>query len=150
MLTRRLAHTMELMIVAVGKLKNNEFKALVEDYVKRLEHYATIRCLEVKDSNVRDEGRALLDRSEGTYRIVLDERGQQITSVAFARMISNLTKDASFIIGGPEGLSEEATKKADLLLSLSRMTLPHELCRVLLAEQVYRAYTLINKEHYHR
>lgn len=141
---------MNITFVSVGKIKNQELASLFRSYLDRLDHYASVKSIDVKDSTLQKESKLLLEKSQGTHRIVLSEEGKQYTSVEFARFISNLAKDISFIIGCPEGLSPEVKKNADFLLSLSIMTLPHELCRVLLAEQVYRAFTIINKDKYHR
>ncbi len=141
---------MDIRFICVGKLKSKELQILVHDYLERLQHYASARCIEVKDSTPQEESKALLKKSEATFRVVLSEEGRQYTSVAFATFMKSLTKDVSFIIGGPEGLSPDVKKHADILLSLSTMTLPHELTRVILMEQVYRAYTIIKKERYHK
>lgn len=141
---------MQINLLCVGKLKNRQVAALFEEYIGRIQHYTKVQCIEIKDSNMREEGKVLLKRSENTFRVLLSENGRERTSNSFASFLKNLTKDTSFIIGGPEGVSDEVKKNADEVLSLSSMTFPHELARVFLAEQLYRAFTILNKGNYHK
>jgi len=141
---------MQIRLLCVGKLKNKQVAALFEDYIGRLQHYTKAQRIEIKDSNMREEGKLLLKKSENTFRVLLAEDGKEHTSNSFAIFLKNLTEDTSFIIGGPEGVSDEVKKNADETLSLSSMTFPHELARVFLAEQLYRAFTILNKGSYHK
>lgn len=142
--------TMKIRFVYVGKLKQGELATLFHEYAERIKHYVPIHCLEIKDSTLHKEAKELLEQSAGTFRIALAAEGKQYSSEDFARLIQRMAKDVSFLIGGPEGLSLEVKKKSNLLLSLSLMTFPHELTRVLLAEQVFRSCTIMHCENYHR
>ncbi len=141
---------MKICFVCVGKLKNKQVTTLFAEYIGRLKHYTKVQCIEIKDSNMREEGKLLLKKSENTFRVLLSEDGRERTSNSFASFLKNLTKDTSFIIGGPEGVSDEVKKNADEVLSLSSMTFPYELARVFLAEQIYRSFTILNKMSYHK
>ena len=108
------------------------------------------------DSEIKAQESSQLDRraTEGSYRIALDSRGQQLSSEKFAALITELenraVKNVSFIIGGPLGLAEEQLHKADLVLSLSTMTFTHDMTRLILLEQIYRAYTIKAGTSYHK
>lgn len=141
-----------IRVVCVGKMKD-DLRKISEDYLKRIKGFTKIEVVEVneyKSSNVseslRKEGERVLGKVEGF--IALDDKGKQLSSEEF----SNLLKggDLAFVIGGHAGLSDEVKSKAKMLLSISRMTLPHQLTRIILLEQVYRAFTIINKMPYHK
>lgn len=141
-----------IRVVCVGKMKE-DLRKISEDYLKRVKGFTKIEVVEVneyKSSNVseslRKEGERVLGKVEGF--IALDDKGKQLSSEEF----SNLLKggDLAFVIGGHAGLSDEVKSKAKMLLSISRMTLPHQLTRIILLEQVYRAFTIINKMPYHK
>ncbi|HLC46680.1 MAG TPA: 23S rRNA (pseudouridine(1915)-N(3))-methyltransferase RlmH [Candidatus Nanoarchaeia archaeon] len=145
---------MRIRIAAVGKVKNSAAKELIDDYAGRLKHYCSLDIVEVKDSNPAEEGRRLLEKCEtkngSIFIIALSEEGKNYSSGELAAALGRLNKDAAFLIGGPYGLSEEVKKKANLVLSLSRMTFTHEMARALLSEQVYRAFTILKGEKYHK
>lgn len=141
-----------IRVVCVGKMKD-DLRKISEDYLKRIKGFAKIEVVEVneyKSSNVseslRKEGERVLGKVDGF--IALDDKGKQLSSEEF----SNLVKggDLAFVIGGHAGLSGEVKSKAKMLLSISRMTLPHQLTRIILLEQVYRAFTIIHKMPYHK
>ena len=139
---------MHIKIIAIGKLKKDYIKKGVADYTRRIIHYIPFEIIEIKEPNLEK----FLNRD--SFNILLDEKGKQFSSIEFAefieKRISSYTKDIVFFIGSAEGFPEKAKEKASLLLSLSKMTIPHELTRMLLVEQIYRAFTIIRGEQYHK
>lgn len=151
---------MRLEIVAVGKVKQPQCRALVDEYMGRLKHYLPSGQTEVREGKgqlhevMAQEAAALSTAAAQSIRVVMDERGELLTSEQLAQRIDRWmtagTKQVCFIIGGAAGLEPSMRDDADLLLALSPMTLPHELARVILAEQLYRAMTIIRGEPYHK
>ena len=139
---------MKIKIFAVGKLKKDYNKFAVEDYLERIRFYMPIEVIEVSEENVFDK----LDKDN--FNIILDGRGKELSSLEFATFISQTisrqNKDIAFFIGGADGFDEEFLKKGNFVLSLSKLTFPHELARLILLEQIYRAFTIINNEKYHK
>ncbi|MGH9846238.1 MAG: 23S rRNA (pseudouridine(1915)-N(3))-methyltransferase RlmH [Blastocatellia bacterium] len=153
---------MRLHFVWIGKTRDRQCAALVEEYLQRIERFATVEVNELKEFSGADETRALaaegdkiLDSVKGDdFVILLDERGREFSSPEFAGLI-NAKQEAgikrlAFIIGGFAGTSDEVKQRAALQVALSRMTLTHELARVILTEQVYRAFTLLAGMPYHK
>ncbi len=153
---------MKLRIVAVGKDRSGLYAPAVEEYAKRLGRYARFELVEVPEARkhagtprARDEeGEALLARIGDRERVVaLDERGDEETSVAFARRVArwlDAGQDVALVIGGSDGLADAVKARAVETIALSRMTLAHRLARLVLAEQLYRAYTILKGEPYHK
>lgn len=155
---------MQLELLVIGKTDSTEVAALVEMYAKRVSRYCRFSITVLPD--VRDtrkltarqqataEGAAILRQlGEGDYVALLDERGEEMRSVEFAywmqkRMNSGLRR-LVLVIGGPYGFSDAVYARADARLSLSRMTFSHQIVRALFAEQLYRAFTILNNEPYH-
>jgi 23S rRNA (pseudouridine1915-N3)-methyltransferase len=149
---------MKLRFVWVGKTKSVPVRALVREYLDRISKFAAVEVTELRDRTdvggdtrriIDKEGEDILSRTAAApCLIALDERGRELGSVELAALIEKHrlagTKQITFAIGGYAGLSDEVRKRADVVLALSRMTLTHELARVLLAEQVYRAFTIIH------
>jgi 23S rRNA (pseudouridine1915-N3)-methyltransferase len=139
----------KLRIVAIGKIKSKPIRELTEDYAARIKHYFPIDCIDVKD-----EQSTLKSLKEGDLLVVCDERGDEKSSEELAGFIETCQKSSVrnliFFIGGPEGIQKELKQKADKLLSLSKMTLPHELAQAILLEQIYRACTILRGEKYHK
>lgn len=139
---------MKVHIVAVGKLKNGYVAEGVKDYYERIKHYIPITMVETKQENPFN-----MITKEG-FHIVLDARGKLMTSEEFASFIEDLlttqSNDVYFYIGGPEGFSEAFKNNAQMRISLSLMTFPHELARLFFLEQLYRALTIIKGEKYHK
>jgi 23S rRNA (pseudouridine1915-N3)-methyltransferase len=139
---------MKIKLIAVGKLKKPYIKNGVKDYIERIKHYIPFEMREIREGQVA--GFLLKDN----FNVLLDMRGSMLTSEEFAsflgRHITHSPKDIAFFIGGAEGFSEEERKSADMLISLSKMTLPHEVARLVLLEQVYRAFTIMRNEKYHK
>lgn len=139
---------MRVLIVAEGRLKEPALRALVDGYLSRIRRYVRCDELEVKDAAA--EFRA---RTEAT-RVVLEVSGEALSSQALSKRIerwgSHKKGQIGFFIGGPEGLPRELAREADASLSLSSLTLPHRLARLLLAEQIYRSLSILRGEPYAR
>lgn len=148
----------------MGADRSGLFEPAAAEYLKRLSRYAKSELLELPASKkggsdplrARDEeGRALLARLDSRDTVVvLDEHGVELTSEELSRKVlqeaMSRGRDLAFLIGGAEGHSEEVRKRGDLVLALSRLTLPHRLARVVLLEQLYRAFTIARGEPYHK
>ena len=152
---------LKLRVAAIGKDRSGLFAPAVQEYAKRLGHYTRFELIELPevkgktpDESRRKEAAALLARKgPQDWVIALDERGKQITSPELATFLQQAqlnARDVFCVIGGDEGLDESVRAQAKLVLGLSRMTLPHRLARVVLVEQLYRAFTLIKGEPYHK
>lgn len=156
---------MHLRILWVGKTKSLPIRSLLEDYLERIRHLAACEIIEMPDiaKRRRLRGDALLRAeaaqlsrflTKGFPKVVLEERGRQFSSPAFARWLGREqtkgTRGLEFIVGGPEGLSGAIADDAYLKLALSTMTWTHEMCRVLLLEQIYRALTILRNIPYHK
>ncbi|MGC6456534.1 MAG: 23S rRNA (pseudouridine(1915)-N(3))-methyltransferase RlmH [Coraliomargaritaceae bacterium] len=142
-----------LTLIVVGKLKNRSIAALCEDYTKRLQRHARVECVELRDGDVASEGCRILEAIEKRppgFIWALAEEGRPQTSRQFAgALLEQQGKPMYLIIGGAFGLSPEVKKRADALLSLSPMTLTHELARLVLTEQLYRAASINSGSKYH-
>lgn len=159
---------MKVTIIAVGKIKEKFYRDAVSEYDKRLGRYCKPEIIQVDDEKTPDKASANLTDlvkkkeaerilkylREDAFVVVLDIRGKAYDSEEFAAQIESLaTRGVShiqFVIGGSLGLHEEVCKKADLTVSFSKMTFPHQLMRVILLEQIYRAYRIISGEPYHK
>lgn len=158
----------QIQIIAVGKLKESYLKDGVNEYLKRLKSYAKVEIVEVADEKepekasaadealvkAREAERIQKHIKEGSYLIVLAIDGQALTSVELAKHLERLALGGcghiTIIIGGSLGLAPEIIEQADLLLSFSKMTFPHQLMRLILVEQIYRSYRIINGHSYHK
>ena len=139
---------MQYRVVAVDRLRATVFRAACDDYLARLKRYARVEEWEAKD-----EARLLEAVPEGSRLVVLAERGEEWTSEQLADWTARWEmdgRDVAFAIGGAEGVPEPVLERAERVWSLSRLTFPHELARVLVYEQLYRAYTIRRGEPYHR
>ncbi|MGQ0506641.1 MAG: 23S rRNA (pseudouridine(1915)-N(3))-methyltransferase RlmH [Myxococcaceae bacterium] len=146
---------MKVRVASVGKDRSGLFAPAVEEYASRLRHYTKFSLLELPASRTAAlEADALLGKRQPSELLVaLDQRGKNLSSEELAKFIEKAqhqAKDLYFVIGGDEGLDERVRAAASLTLSLSRMTLPHRLARVVLVEQIYRAFTLLRAEPYHK
>ena len=149
---------MKLRFVWIGKTKRAPMRELIESYLERVGKFARVEAVELRDRDevggdrrriIEREGEDILERvDQDPFVILLDERGQQIDSFKMAGLLEKHrvagSKRITFILGGHFGVSEGVRKRADFELALSRMTLTHEMARLLLAEQVYRAFTIIH------
>ena len=146
---------MKIILVAVGKLKEKFLTDGVAEYLKRLRPFVRIEIREVAECRtVEDEGKKLLAQvPKDSFLCVLDVAGNFLTSEELAKKISDLTlrgmSDITFLIGGAFGLSEEVKKAADFRLSFSPMTFTHQMARLILVEQIYRAFKINRGEPYH-
>lgn len=150
---------MNIRIACVGKIKERFFADALNEYLKRLSAYAKTEITEVADepsaNGMKKEGETLLSKiKDKEYVIALAINGKKYSSEGFASHISELTvmgkSDICFVIGGSYGLSEDVLKRANESISFSDMTFPHQLMRVILSEQIYRAFRIINHEPYHK
>ncbi|MCD8238839.1 MAG: 23S rRNA (pseudouridine(1915)-N(3))-methyltransferase RlmH [Clostridiales bacterium] len=158
---------MKITILCVGKIKEKFYRDALEEYKKRLSRYIKLEIIEVPDEKapeslssaeavkIKDkEGERLLSKLKESYVVSLAIEGKQLSSEGFAKMLSEKavggTSSITFIIGGSLGLSQNVLNKSDYLLSFSKMTFPHQLMRVILSEQIYRAYRIISGEPYHK
>lgn len=143
---------MKVHIVAVGKIKEKHVRRAIDDYVERIAHYASYKETEIDDAD--DAGLlATLERlRRGESLVGLDSRGSELDSRGFASFIEKLGRtnkgDVMLAIGGRDGLGPKTLAACDHRLSLSKMTFPHRLARLILVEQVYRAFSLIRGEPY--
>ena len=138
-------------IVAVGKVKERYLQEGIAEFVKRLGAFDNISIVEIKDSNVLEEGEKLLKAAGDDYLVALAIGGKELSSEEFASFLKkNSERKMSYVIGGPEGLSERVLERADYSLSLSRMTFTHEMARFFLVEQLYRAHMINAKRKYHK
>lgn len=143
---------MKFQFVWVGKTKDKNWRALQEEYLSRLSHFVRCETIEVKDSapfeTVETESKRILEKvNQTSFVCLLDVKGRSISSHDLAREIEKWQnrglKEIAFVIGGAEGVSSEVVEKANFSLSLSFLTFTHDMARVILLEQLYRAYTII-------
>lgn len=156
---------MKIELLFLGKTKEKYLAAGIDDFVKRIQRYAQIEIHTIRekrfgesapDSLIRDEeAKVLLERvNQPTMLIAMDSTGKQVSSDKFAELIQQWQEQGrrsiTFLIGGPTGLAPAVTKKADFILSLSKMTFTHEMARLILLEQVYRAFSILAGTKYHK
>lgn len=159
---------MNIKIVCVGKLKEKYFKDAIAEYQKRLGHFAKIEIVQVPDEKAPEklskaqqeqvkelEGDRILSKiKEREYVYVTAIKGKERTSEEFAKELSDLAlyghSDVTFVIGGSLGTSQAVNKRADDLISFGKLTLPHQLMRVVLIEQIYRGFMINNGSPYHK
>lgn len=132
----------------VGKTKDKNWRALQEEYFARLSHFVRCEVVEIKDSDKETEGKLISEKAnQSSFVCILDVKGRSVSSPQIAEKIENWQnrglKEIAFVIGGAEGLASGVVEKADYSLSLSFLTFTHEAARVILLEQLYRAYTII-------
>ena len=156
---------MNITLIAVGKIKETYFKQSISEYIKRLSPYCSLKIIEISSESIMDENdyekykqseakKILQYLNKSSYIITLEIEGKQLNSVDFARKIKNISNEGIneliFIIGGANGLDEIISKEANFKLSFSKMTFTHQMIRVILLEQIYRAFKILNNESYHR
>ena len=151
-----------LKLICVGKVKDASLKALIDDYQKRIQKYHKLEVIEVKDEPIRDNEKEVLDIEasrimskidKDDYVILLDLHGESLDSVSFANKIDKLFVSYSkitFVIGGSLGLGEEVRNRANYRLKLSDMTFLHQMTRLIILEQIYRCFKILNHETYHK
>ena len=150
-----------IKILCVGKIKEMFFKDAIFEYSKRLSKYTNLQIVEVDDIN-SDNINTILDKEKESlmkhitskdYVITLEIEGKQLSSLELAKRIEELqiyNSNIVFVIGGSYGLHQQIKDRADFKLSFSKLTFPHQLFRIILLEQIYRAYKIINNESYHK
>jgi 23S rRNA (pseudouridine1915-N3)-methyltransferase len=143
---------MKFKFVWVGKTRDRNWKALQDEYLRRLSHFVKVEVAEVKDivspNSVQLEGNAILGRlNQSTFVTLLDVKGQHLSSHELAATLEKWQnsgiREVAFVIGGADGVASEVAERADLALSLSFLTFAHEMARVIVLEQLYRAFTII-------
>ena len=150
-----------IKILCVGKIKEKFFKDAVSEYNKRLSKYTNLQIIEVDDINsdnintILDKEKDLLIKhiSSKDYVITLEIEGKQLSSLELSKKVEELqiyNSSIVFIIGGSYGLHQQIKDRADYKLSFSKLTFPHQLFRIILLEQIYRAYKIISNESYHK
>ena len=143
-----------IKIICVGKLKEKYLTDATLEYKKRISKYTNIEIIELKDSNITKEKEEILKHiNKKEYIITLQIDGNMISSLDFAKKIDDIfltNPDITFIIGGSDGLDEEIKKISNYKLSFSLLTFPHQLFRVMLLEQIYRCFKILNNETYHK
>ncbi len=153
----------KIVIAAVGKMRRHEWKTVQVDYLQRLKRYTDVQLVEVKDAvghgfpdavAMRREGEQLIKASTAARRrILLSADGKEMSSeglAAFVQVQMETYDQIAFLIGGPLGFADEVREVADARLSLSRLTFPHEMARVIFLEQLYRAFTILRGHKYHK
>ena len=149
-----------IKIICVGKIKEKFYTDAINEYLKRLSKYTKIDLIEVKDEDF-DISKTLLKEKESIYKyiddkdyvITLEIEGEELDSVSLSKKINNIqlnNPNITFIIGGSYGLHEDIKMRSNYKLSFSKLTFPHQLFRVMLLEQIYRSYKLIDNETYHK
>ena len=150
-----------IKIICVGKIKEKYLKDMVEEYTKRLSKYSKLEIIELDDEGLDNEVVVMRKEKEKilkyldlkTYIILLDREGKEISSLDLSKKINDITiynSNITFIIGGSYGVDKEIKDKANEIISFSKLTFPHQIFRVLLLEQIYRSYKIINNETYHK
>ena len=152
---------MKINIVCVGKIKEKYFLDAINEYKKRLTRFANVSIIEVDEASKEEnfdkkneiEGKRLIEKCFGAV-VCLDRQGRELESPEIAKYIKNKqvsgVSEISFVIGGSNGLSKEILGRADLILSFGKITFPHQLFRVVLMEQIYRSFAIINGLPYHK
>lgn len=159
---------MNVQILAVGRVKEKYLDQGIKEYAKRLQRYGRLEIVELKEESfveplsekeyaevLRREGeRILAELKPRSFVIALDRKGQELSSQELAERMQQVavggTSQLTFVIGGSLGLDGRVLEQANLVLSFSKFTFPHQLMRLILAEQIYRAFTIINGERYHK
>ena len=143
-----------IKILCVGKIKENYLKEAIADYQKRISKYHKLEIIEVPDSDIsKEEDYLLKNINQKDYIITLEIEGKQIKSLELAKKIDEVfitNSSIIFVIGGSYGLSSKIKELSNFHLSFSLLTFPHGLFRVILLEQIYRAFKILNNESYHK
>ncbi len=140
-----------ITLIVVGKIKNRAYETACQEYLKRLQRYDKVLLNTVKDKGKEKEGKDILEKSEGSFLVALSPMGVEMSSIELSQFLQyNADRKIVFAIGSEEGLSTKVMEKAQLVLSMSRMIFPHELARVMFLEQLYRGFTILKGEKYHK
>lgn len=140
-----------MKLICVDKVREGYLNKGIEHYIERINHHKYFDVHRVKKSNPKKEGIDILDKlKEGSYVVVLSEEGKEFTSIEFSDFIKNNNRDITYIIGGTDGLSDKVKERADLVMSLSKMTFTHEMAQLFFLEQIYRHQMIKSGRSYHR
>ena len=149
-----------IKIICIGKVKELYFRDAIEEYIKRLSKYTKVEIIELSDYNydrektIKEESRSIIEKfNNNEYKILLDINGESLDSISLSKKLNDLlitNSNITFIIGGSYGVSDELKEMVDYRLSFSRLTFPHQLFRVVLLEQIYRCFKIMNNEEYHK
>lgn len=148
-----------MKIICVGKIKEKFFVDAIEEYSKRISKYTKLEIIQISDEAsesvaLKKEGKKILSKiKDNDYVVTLEIEGNNLTSLEFAKKIDNnfgSNKNLTFVIGGSYGLDDLVKQRSDYKLSFSKFTFPHQLFRVILLEQIYRAYKINHNENYHK
>ena len=149
-----------IKIICIGKIKENYFKDAIQEYKKRISKYTKIEIIELPDvsydikKTLKEEYNSVMKVfNKNDYNILMDISGNELDSLSFASKINNtfnINNNITFIIGGSYGVLDELRNLCDYRISFSKMTFPHQLFRVILLEQIYRAFKINNHEEYHK
>jgi 23S rRNA (pseudouridine1915-N3)-methyltransferase len=155
---------MKITLLCVGKTQNSHFVDLIAHYQRRLTHYTSFEKVEIesrkkkknlsKEEQKKEEGSLILDKLQPSdFLVLLDDKGKQMDTLGFAndlqKKLNSGMKSCVFVVGGSYGFSDQVYKRANEKLSLSKMTLTHQMVRLLFIEQLYRAFTVLRNEPYH-
>lgn len=152
----------KIRIIAIGKIKEPYIRDAIAEYEKRLQRFCDLQKIELKEAKIDErnsdvakekEGKDILDHlSDYEIAIVLDSQGKELSSEEFAETIKKYSSEynIAFVIGGPGGLSNGVLRRANLVVSFSKMTFTHQMIQLFLSEQVYRAFTIIKNMPYHK
>ena len=140
-----------IKLICVGKVKELYLREGINEFVKRLSAFTRFEIIEIKDSAHEKEEKDILSKIKNEKVFLLDEKGKEYTSYEFSELIKKETydRDVIFIIGGPEGLSQELKRKYPNI-ALSKMTFTHEMARLFFVDQLYRAFTIMKNMKYHK
>lgn len=146
---------MKFKFIWVGKTRDKNWKALQDDYLKRLSHFVACEVVEIKDSNLKIESNRIVELlNPKNFAVLLDVAGEAVSSQQLAKRLAKWQngglKEICFIIGGADGVSPEVAERVDDRLSLSFLTFTHEAARVILLEQLYRSHTILKGFPYQR
>ena len=143
---------MLMKLILIGRLKDKSLEEHCQEYLRRLRAYGKVETVVLPDSDPGSEAKLIrreLDRDRGAEIIVLGEEGREYTTVELAKKLPAADRKLVFIVGGPYGVAEEIKRGSAWIWSLSKMTFPHEVARLLLCEQLYRVYNLAHGGSYH-
>ena len=158
---------MKIKVYCIGKIKEQYLKDGINEYIKRISPYANVEIIEVQDSKVKDnpndfdinkakneEGERVLKLIKNDYLVGLDMNKKEFISEEFAEFLQSKLEEGgsslSFVIGGSYGLSDDLKKRCNTSISLSKMTFLHQMTRLILLEQIYRGFKILNNETYHK
>lgn len=151
-----------IRLICIGKIKDKHLSALIDDYIERINHYHKLEVVEVKDESITTDEKTILDKeacrvldkiNDDEYVILLDLHGKSLDSIELSKKIDNLMchyAKITFVIGGSLGLGEALLKRANERIKLSDLTFLHQMTRLILLEQIYRSFKIINHETYHK